>query len=101
MPHAPPPSLQVGADGKEILLQPPSGDELPARGFDPGMETYQVGWQPGRMPAAASVLWHMLQPHHAAEMPLLPSSGGALNALLPIPLSHPPIAAAGPRRRQD
>jgi len=33
----------VGADGKEILLQPPSGDELPARGFDPGMETYQVG----------------------------------------------------------
>jgi aconitate hydratase len=32
----------VGADGKEILLQPPSGDELPARGFDPGMETYQA-----------------------------------------------------------
>lgn len=39
----PRPSPQVGADGKEILLQPPSGDELPSRGFDPGMETYQVG----------------------------------------------------------
>jgi hypothetical protein len=36
------PALQVGADGKEILLQPPSGDELPPRGFDPGEETYQA-----------------------------------------------------------
>ena len=27
---------------KEILLQPPSGDELPPRGFDPGEETYQA-----------------------------------------------------------
>lgn len=26
----------VGADGKEILLEPPKGDELPAKGFDPG-----------------------------------------------------------------
>jgi hypothetical protein len=34
--------VQVGADGKEILLQPPSGDELPPRGFDPGQETYQA-----------------------------------------------------------
>lgn len=51
----PPPSLQVGADGKEILLQPPSGDELPARGFDPGMETYQVGWQLGRVLAVQPV----------------------------------------------
>ena len=32
----------MGADGKEILLQPPSGDELPPRGFDPGEETYQA-----------------------------------------------------------
>ncbi|KAI3435493.1 hypothetical protein D9Q98_001559 [Chlorella vulgaris] len=32
----------VGADGKEILLQPPHGDELPPRGFDPGEETYQA-----------------------------------------------------------
>ncbi len=28
-------------DGKEITLQPPSGDELPAKGFDPGSDTYQ------------------------------------------------------------
>lgn len=32
----------VGADGKEIMLAPPTGDELPARGFDAGEETYQA-----------------------------------------------------------
>jgi aconitate hydratase len=32
----------VGADGKEIFLDPPSGVELPAKGFDPGEETYQA-----------------------------------------------------------
>ncbi|CAL8467085.1 g6621 [Coccomyxa elongata] len=32
----------VGADGKEIKLQPPTGDELPAKGFDAGVETYQA-----------------------------------------------------------
>ncbi|GAB4820522.1 hypothetical protein N2152v2_007568 [Parachlorella kessleri] len=32
----------VGADGKEIMLEPPSGDELPQRGYDPGEETYQA-----------------------------------------------------------
>jgi aconitate hydratase len=26
----------VGADGKEIKLSAPTGEELPARGFDPG-----------------------------------------------------------------
>lgn len=32
----------VGADGKEIMLSPPEGDELPERGYDPGVETYQA-----------------------------------------------------------
>ena len=32
----------VGADGQEVTLSPPSGDELPARGFDPGADTYQA-----------------------------------------------------------
>jgi hypothetical protein len=32
----------VGADGKELLLESPHGDELPQRGFDPGQETYQA-----------------------------------------------------------
>lgn len=32
----------VGADGREIMLSPPEGDELPARGYDPGVETYQA-----------------------------------------------------------
>ena len=32
----------VGADGTEIMLSPPEGDELPARGYDPGEETYQA-----------------------------------------------------------
>jgi aconitate hydratase len=32
----------VGADGREIMLSPPEGDELPARGYDPGEETYQA-----------------------------------------------------------
>lgn len=26
----------IGADGKEVMLSPPSGDELPSRGFDAG-----------------------------------------------------------------
>jgi aconitate hydratase len=32
----------VGADGREIMLAPPEGDELPQAGYDPGMETYQA-----------------------------------------------------------
>jgi len=31
----------TGADGKEFKLAAPHGDELPARGFDPGQDTYQ------------------------------------------------------------
>ncbi len=31
----------IGADGKEVMLSPPTGEELPARGFDPGVDTYQ------------------------------------------------------------
>lgn len=42
----------VGADGKEISLTPPVGDELPSKGFDPGMDTYQA---PAASPDAASV----------------------------------------------
>jgi aconitate hydratase len=32
----------IGADGKEFKLESPYGDELPAKGFDPGMDTYQA-----------------------------------------------------------
>ncbi|GBF99166.1 aconitate hydratase [Raphidocelis subcapitata] len=32
----------VGADGKEVKLESPYGDELPAQGFDPGVDTYQA-----------------------------------------------------------
>jgi len=32
----------VGADGKELTLEMPGGDELPSKGFDPGMDTYQA-----------------------------------------------------------
>lgn len=31
----------TGADGKKFTLKPPTGDELPPRGFDPGQDTYQ------------------------------------------------------------
>lgn len=31
----------AGSDGKKFKLQPPSGDELPTRGFDAGEDTYQ------------------------------------------------------------
>lgn len=31
----------TGADGKKFRLEPPSGEELPSRGFDPGQDTYQ------------------------------------------------------------
>ena len=29
-------------DGNEFKLQPPTGDGLPANGYDPGMDTYQA-----------------------------------------------------------
>ena len=32
----------TGADGKKFRLEPPTGDELPARGFDPGQDTFQA-----------------------------------------------------------
>lgn len=32
----------TGADGKKFKLDSPYGDELPARGFDPGQDTYQA-----------------------------------------------------------
>jgi len=38
----------VGADGKELRLESPYGDELPAKGFDPGMDTYQAPPQEGK-----------------------------------------------------
>lgn len=31
----------TGADGKQFKLDAPYGDELPQKGFDPGMDTYQ------------------------------------------------------------
>lgn len=31
----------TGSDGKKFKLDPPSGEELPTRGFDPGQDTYQ------------------------------------------------------------
>ncbi|RDL30444.1 Aconitate hydratase, mitochondrial [Venustampulla echinocandica] len=32
----------TGADGKEFLLQPPTGAGLPSKGYDPGANTYQA-----------------------------------------------------------
>uniref|UniRef100_A0A7S1TMZ6 aconitate hydratase n=1 Tax=Erythrolobus australicus TaxID=1077150 RepID=A0A7S1TMZ6_9RHOD len=31
----------TGADGQEFMLEPPTGDELPSKGFDAGENTYQ------------------------------------------------------------
>jgi len=42
----------VGKDGKTFKLQPPTGDELPSRGFDAGENTYQP---PAKDPSSASV----------------------------------------------
>lgn len=30
----------TGADGKKFKLQPPQGEDLPVKGFDPGIDTY-------------------------------------------------------------
>lgn len=37
----------TGSDGKKFKLDPPSGDELPSRGFDPGQDTYQAPAEDG------------------------------------------------------
>jgi len=42
----------VGADGREISLESPYGDELPAKGFDPGVDTYQAPPPPGERAGA-------------------------------------------------
>ena len=34
--------LQTGSDGKEFKLDDPFAAELPAKGFDPGEDTFQV-----------------------------------------------------------
>lgn len=44
----------VDADGKEVTLHAPTGDELPSRGFDPGHDTYQAPPAPAQR-AALSV----------------------------------------------
>jgi aconitate hydratase len=36
----------VGADGKEVKLDSPYGDELPQKGFDAGADTYQAPPEP-------------------------------------------------------
>lgn len=33
----------TGADGKKFKLASPTGAELPSKGFDSGVDTYQVG----------------------------------------------------------
>lgn len=32
----------TGKDGKQFKLKAPFGDELPSKGFDPGMDTYDA-----------------------------------------------------------
>lgn len=32
----------TGSDGKKFKLEAPFGDELPSKGFDPGMDTYDA-----------------------------------------------------------
>ena len=32
----------TGSDGKKFKLDAPFGDELPSKGFDPGMDTYDA-----------------------------------------------------------
>ncbi|KAK9837289.1 hypothetical protein WJX81_003731 [Elliptochloris bilobata] len=57
----------VGADGKEIRLEPPHGDELPPKGFDAGVETYQAP-SPGQVNVAVdpnSKRLQLLQPFSA------------------------------------
>jgi len=56
----------TGADGKEFKLKPPSGDELPATGFDPGVDTYQ------KPPADGSGLDVVVDPKSARLQLLAP-----------------------------
>lgn len=37
----------TGSDGKKFRLEPPAGEELPPRGFDPGQDTYQAPAEDG------------------------------------------------------
>lgn len=34
--------MEIIVAGTKFKLDPPSGDELPSKGFDPGMDTYQA-----------------------------------------------------------
>lgn len=86
------------------MLKPPTGDELPARGFDPGQETYQapagsaVEVRPRPRPAAHTALPRPaaagdVRQGRAAARPACPSPRFCLSAFPPPhtqPLLHNP-----------
>ncbi|MEW5312386.1 MAG: hypothetical protein WDW38_004025 [Sanguina aurantia] len=75
----------VGADGKEILLESPNGEELPARGFDAGAETYQA--PPANLVSPST---HAVDvPRHRATRRSEPGAG----AVVPPPCSGAPLQA--------
>ena len=78
----------VGADGKEITLSPPNGDELPSKGFDAGLDTYQAPPSSNaRAALSVKVGWYPILtslPPHPRLMFLVFVSGG--------PQEHPPPA---------
>lgn len=60
----------VGADGQEVHLDTPFGDELPAQGFDPGEDTFQAPPKDGSsIPVrSVSVCLHLRLCLHANTM---------------------------------
>lgn len=64
----------TGADGKQFKLKSPYGDELPARGFDAGEDTYQP-------PAAdGSKVTVVVDPSRCVRQPIPPPQA----SLIPV-----------------
>ncbi len=88
----------VGSDGKKFKLQPPSGDTLPPRGFDAGVDTYQAPPESGTDISVdvdpKSNRLQLLDPFakwdgkDLVDMPVLIKVG--LNDPIPNPPTHPP-----------
>lgn len=89
----------VGANGEEVLLRPPQGDELPPRGFDPGVDTFQPAPEDGSKapPVAvdpASTRLQLLEPFSAWDGKDLTNAAVLIKAAGKCTTDH--ISMAGP-----
>jgi len=85
----------TAADGSKFKLEPPTGDELPSKGFDPGMDTYQPPSNSGDVHVSpSSDRLQLLEPFNAWDGNDLEDMKVLIKAKGKCTTDH--ISAAGP-----